>query len=100
MNAIFGVLASPLAFALTTLYNITHNYGISLIILTIIVKLILYPFYKKQMLSTSGMAELGPRIKELQRQYAGDTATMNQKMQELYKEEGVNPMAGCLPMVI
>lgn len=100
MNAIFGVLASPLAFALTTLYNITHNYGISLIILTIIVKLILYPFYKKQMLSTSGMAELGPRIKELQRKYAGDTATMNQKMQELYKEEGVNPMAGCLPMVI
>lgn len=100
MNAIFGILAKPLALILTALYDLTNSYGISIIILTVAVKIILYPFYKKQMLSTMGMTELGPKIQALQRQYAGDSETLNIKMQELYKEEGVNPAAGCLPMVI
>lgn len=100
MNAIFGILAKPLALILTALYDFTNSYGISIIILTIVVKIILYPFYKKQVLSTMGMAELGPKMQALQRQYAGDSETLNAKMQELYKEEGVNPAAGCLPMAI
>ena len=70
------------------------------IILTVIVKLCLYPFYKKQILSTAGMSEMGPKLQAIQRQYADDKEMMNQKMTELYKEEGVNPMAGCLPMII
>ena len=80
MNAIFGILAKPLALILTALYDLTNSYGISIIILTVAVKIILYPFYKKQMLSTMGMTELGPKIQALQRQYAGDSETLNIKM--------------------
>ena len=96
----FGILATPLGWILTWLYDMVGNYAIALIILTVIVKLCLYPFYKKQILSTAGMSEMGPKLQAIQRQYADDKEMMNQKMTELYKEEGVNPMAGCLPMII
>ncbi len=100
MNAFLGLLARPLGYALTGLYNLFGNYGVALIVLTVIVKLFLYPFYKKQILSTSAMAEMGPKLQQIQQQYANDKEMMNQKMTELYKSEGANPMAGCLPMVI
>lgn len=76
------------------------NYGICLIIVTLIVKLALYPVYKKQIFSTAGMMDIQPKMQELQRKYANDKETLNQKMAELYKEEGFNPMGGCLPMIV
>ena len=97
---IFGILAQPLAWIMTWLYNLIGNYGITVIVLTVIVKGFLYPFYKKQILSTSGMTDLQPKMQAIQRKYANDKETMNAKVAELYKEEGVNPMAGCLPMVV
>ena len=97
---IFGILAQPLAWIMTWLYNLIGNYGITVIVLTVIVKGFLYPFYKKQILSTSGMTDLQPKMQAIQRKYASDKETMNAKVAELYKEEGVNPMAGCLPMVV
>ncbi|WP_051600840.1 YidC/Oxa1 family membrane protein insertase [Eubacterium sp. AB3007] len=97
---IFGILAMPLSYALQGLYEILGNYGISLIILTVIIKLLLYPLYKKQIMSTMGMSEMAPKMQAIQRQYANDKEKMNEKISELYKEEGVNPMAGCLPMFI
>lgn len=96
----FGILATPLGWILTKIYEAVGSYGIALIILTVIVKIILYPFYKKQILSTAGMAEMGPKLQEIQRKYADDKEMMNQKMSELYAEEGANPMAGCLPMIV
>ncbi|MEE0691599.1 MAG: YidC/Oxa1 family membrane protein insertase [Lachnospiraceae bacterium] len=96
----FGILATPLGWLLTQLYSIIGNYGICLIIVTVIVKMALYPLYKKQILSTAGMTNIQPKMQEIQRKYANDKETMNQKMSELYKEEGFNPMGGCLPMIV
>ena len=96
----FAILSAPLAICLKALYNVTGNYGIALIILTVVIKLLLYPLYKKQILSTAGMSELSPKIQAIQRKYADDKETMNKKIQELYQEEKINPMAGCLPMVV
>lgn len=96
----FGILAKPLGWLLTQLYSIVGNYGITLVIVTIIVKLVLYPLYKKQILSTAGMSDMQPRMQELQRKYANDKETYNAKVAELYKEEGFNPMGGCLPMIV
>ena len=93
-------LAKPLGAFLYLIYSVVGNYGIALIILTVIVKLLLYPGYKKQTLSTAGMADLQPKIKEIQNRYRNDQQTMNQKMQELYKKEHISPMSGCLPMAI
>ena len=95
-----GILAKPLGWLLALLYSVVGNYGISLIIITIIVKMILYPFYKKQILSTAGMSDIQPKMQEIQRKYANDKETMNAKLAELYKEENFNPMGGCLPMIV
>ena len=95
-----GLIAQPLGWLLTQLHNIVGSYGITLVIVTVIVKLALYPLYKKQIMATAGMTDLQPRMQELQRKYANDKETLNLKMQELYKEEGFNPMGGCLPMVV
>ncbi|MGN0709502.1 MAG: YidC/Oxa1 family membrane protein insertase [Anaerovoracaceae bacterium] len=100
MNTILAVLAKPLAWALYGLYQLVGNYGITLAILTAIVKFALYPAYKNQILSTAGMQDIQPKLQEIQRRYADDRDMMNQKIAELYKEENVNPTAGCLPMII
>ena len=95
-----GILATPLGWLLTQLYSFIGNYGICLIIVTLVVKIALYPVYKKQILSTAGMADMQPKIQELQRKYANNKEVLNEKMAELYKEEGFNPMSGCLPMIV
>jgi len=93
-------LAWPLGIILAIIYNYVGHYGISLIILTVIVRLALYPLNARQIKSTARMTTIQPKIKELQSKYAGDQETMNQKLQELYKEEKYSPTAGCLPMFI
>ena len=97
---IFGIFATPLSLLLQYLYAFIGNYGITLVILTAIVKLALYPLYKKQILSTAGASDLQPKMQELQRKYANDRQKLNEEMSKLYKEEGVNPSAGCLPMFV
>ena len=82
------------------IYRLVGNYGISLIILTFIVKLVLYPLYAKQIKSSADMAEMSEKTQEIQRRYANDREKQNEEMQKLYAEVGFNPMSGCLPMVI
>lgn len=95
-----AILITPLAWLLSMLYKLIGDYGISLIIFTIIVKLAIYPLYKKQTLSTAGMADIQPKMQALQKKYANDKEKLNEKLAELYKEEGYNPMGGCLPMIV
>ena len=95
-----SLLAQPMGYLLMWLYELIGNYGISLIIVTLVVKLCLYPLYAKQIMSTAKMSKLNPKIKEIQQKYAKDQMLMNEKLQELYKQEGVSMSAGCLPMVI
>ena len=100
MYTILGVIAKPLSWILRFLYGFIDNYGITIIVFTIIVKLCLYPLYIKQTKSTARMSEIQPKMAALQRKYANDKETLNIKMAELYKEEKFNPMGGCLPMLI
>lgn len=100
MYTILGVIAKPLGWLLSFLYGFIDNYGITIIIFTIIVKGCLYPLYIKQTKSMARMSEVQPKMTALQRKYANDKETLNIKMAELYKEEKFNPMGGCLPMLI
>lgn len=100
MYTILGVIAKPLGWLLSLLYSFIDNYGITIIVFTIIVKLCLYPLYIKQTKSMVRMSAVQPKMTELQRKYANDRETLNIKMAELYKEEKFNPMGGCLPMLI
>ena len=95
-----GFLAKPIGWLLTWMYDMIGNYGITLVILTLIIKLALYPLYAKQIKSTANMSSVQPKMQEIQRKYANDREMMNAKMAELYKEENVNPASGCLPMIV
>lgn len=100
MTKIFWVMSGPLGLVINQLYNIIGNYGITLIIMTTVIKLLLYPLYKKQILSMASMGDLQPLMKDIQNKYANDPVLMREKTAELYQEHGVNPMGGCLPMAI
>ncbi len=97
MNAF---LARLIGYLMRFIYGLVNNYGVSIIILTFLVRLCLLPLYHRQNKYTAAMADLQPKIKDIQTKYAADKNTMNEKMNELYQEAGVNPLAGCLPMVI
>ena len=95
-----GIIAKPIGYLLMLIYKLVGNYGISLIILTFIVKLALYPLYAKQIKSSADMAEMSSKAQDIQRRYANDKEKQNEEMQKLYAEAGFNPMSGCLPMLI
>lgn len=95
-----GIIAKPIGYLLLLIYKLVGNYGISLIILTVIVKVALYPLYAKQIKSTANMSEMSEKAQAIQRRYANDREKQNEEMQKLYTEAGFNPMSGCLPMLI
>jgi YidC/Oxa1 family membrane protein insertase len=76
-----------------------HNYGVSLVLFTIIIKLALLPLTLKQLKSTQKMQEIQPEIQKLQQRYKNDKEKLNQEMMKLYQEKKVNPAGGCLPML-
>lgn len=96
----FSVIAIPILYTLKFLYSIFHNYGIAIIVLTILIKFLLYPISKKSMKSMKGMQKLQPRLKELKEKYGNDKQRLNTEMMQLFKTHKVNPMSGCLPMVL
>ncbi len=77
-----------------------ENYGLAIILLTIVVKALLYPLTVKQVKSMKSMQDLQPKMKKLQEKYKSNPQLMQQELGKLYKEAGVNPMAGCLPLVV
>jgi YidC/Oxa1 family membrane protein insertase len=100
MESAIGFIAQPLGVLLSFLYGFIQNYGITLLVFTLIVKVCLYPLYAKQVKTTVRMSEMQPKMKELQAKYANDKQMLNSKMMEMYKKEKFNPMAGCLPMLL
>ncbi len=96
----FTVLAPPLGQMLTWLYDFVPNYGIAIIILTLFVSLLLFPLTLKQTRSMKAMQEIQPEVKKLQKEYKDDREEMNKQMMALYQERGVNPAAGCLPLIL
>ncbi len=93
-------LALPLLKALKWIVTYVHNYGVAIIILTILVKLIFWPLGNISYRSMKGMQKLQPQMKALQEKYKDDKAKLQQETMALYRANKVNPMSGCLPMVI
>ena len=96
----FGFIATPLSYLLSSIYSVVSNYGITLLLFTLIVRTCLFPLYASQIKGQIKMSKIQPKIKEMQKRYANDKQEMNIRMQKLYKEEGYHPMRGCLPMLI
>ncbi len=96
----FYYLTKPFAKALIILENLTGNFGIALILLTIAVKILFFPLAWRSYVSMAAMRRLAPRIAEIREKYPEDRAKVSQETMELYKKEGANPVAGCLPMLL
>lgn len=103
---IFNTIVNGMTWLLNWLYQLTGsvgvpNYGIAIILLTIIIKTVLYPLTNKQMKSMLAMQQLQPKVKSIQEKWkAKDPQKMQQMIMELYKENNVNPAAGCLPLLV
>lgn len=90
---------------LTFFYGVTvslgmANYGIAIILITLVIKLALYPLTVKQVKGMKAMQDLQPKMKDLQEKYKGNAEKLNKEMALLYKDSGVNPLAGCLPLLV
>jgi YidC/Oxa1 family membrane protein insertase len=95
-----GWLENFLMWILSIFYKIIPNYGIGIILVTFLLKAILYPLTKKSMDSTAKMSALGPKMEEIKTKYPNNPQKQNELMADLYKKEKINPMGGCLPMLI
>ena len=96
----FKVIGRPLLSLLQFLYGLVGNWGIAIVLLTVLVKAATLYWTTKSMRSMKAMAALGPKMKELQAKYADDRAKLQQETMALYKHNGVNPLAGCLPIFL
>ncbi len=94
------VIAKPLGSLLKLIYDMVGNYGVAIILFTIITKVLLLPINIKQTQSTKKMNEINPKMKAIQAKYKNDKEKLNEKLMELYKEEKYNPASGCLPLFI
>ncbi len=92
-------LAAPLLDLLRWIYRFVGNYGVAIIILTILVRLLLFPLTLKGMKSMKRMQQLAPRMKKLQEKYKNNKEKLNQEMMGMYRKNKVNPLGGCLPLV-
>ena len=94
------VISKPLFKLLDWLHTYVGNWGWAIVLVTLLLKLLLFPLSYKGMMSMQKLKDLAPQMKEIKEKYAKDPQKMNAKMMEMYKKEGANPMGGCLPMIL
>ncbi len=103
---IFGIIARFLLVALTWINTFTHNYGWAIIVLTVLIKVVLYPLQHKSIVSMKKMQKIQPKMNAIRDRYKKSKTDpeqrnkMNQEMMKLYSQEKINPMSGCLPMLL
>jgi YidC/Oxa1 family membrane protein insertase len=95
-----AIFTQPILNALMLLYALFRDFGLSIVVLTLIIKLILFPLTLKQLKSSKNMQVLQPQMAEIRRKYPKDKQAQALAMQALYKEYGINPLAGCLPLLV
>jgi YidC/Oxa1 family membrane protein insertase len=96
----FGFVAEPMLRILKIFHRVSRNWGVDIILLTMVVKLVTVPLTHKSYKSMQELQKLQPQMKKLQEKYADDRATLNKEVMELYRRHNVNPLGGCLPMIV
>ncbi len=94
------IVAKPLFWVLSQIEKLVHNWGVAIIIVTLLLKALFYPLSAKSYRSMAQMRELAPRMQTMKEKFGDDKAAMQKAMMELYKTEKINPMSGCLPILI
>jgi YidC/Oxa1 family membrane protein insertase len=96
----FDIIAKPCVWLMNLLYGVIPNYGIAIIILTLLIKIILWPLGSKSYKSMSEMKKIQPLMKEIREKHKDDKKKMNEEVMSLYRTYKINPLGGCLPMVV
>lgn len=96
----FSIIAMPLFWVLKQFYSISNNYGVAIIILTTVVRIPFIPLINKSQESMKKMQDIQPRMAEVKEKYKNDPQKMQKETMELYKKHKVNPLGGCLPMLL
>lgn len=99
-SILIGWLSTVLRLMLELSYKLLPNYGVAIILLTILIKFLLYPLSRKSFESTAKMQKMNPKIAEIRERYKGKPELMNKELASFYKKEGINPMGGCLPLLL
>jgi YidC/Oxa1 family membrane protein insertase len=100
MAEVWGAILNFLGAILNWIYTIIPSYGLAIILLTVLVRIVLIPLTVKQIRSMAAMQKLQPELKRLQTKYKTDRQKLNEEMMKLYREHGVNPLGGCLPLLM
>lgn len=100
MNVFSLLITTPLGYIIRFVYDIVKNYGLAIILFTIVVKLIMLPLVIKQQKSTVQMKKIQPELQKIQKKYANDQQRLSQETMKLYKKYDINPAGGCLPLLI
>ena len=100
MSSLWNGLQSLLGGILSFFYDLVPNYGIAIILLTIVVNLLVFPLTLKQVRSTRAMQELQPEMERIRREHQGDQQAVNEKVMELYRQRGVSPFGCFLPLLV
>ena len=96
----FSIVAKPLIWLLHFFYSYVHNYGVAIVLMTIVIKILFWPLSQKSYRSMQQMKQLQPLMQRLREKYADDKETMNKEVMQLYKTYKVNPAGGCLPILV
>src|SRR5262249_41641835 len=96
----FYFITKPMFWAIDWLYKFLGNFGLSILAVTVIIKLIFFPLANKSYASMAKMKAIQPKMKDIQARFADDKMKQQQALMELYKQEKINPLAGCLPILI
>ena len=99
-NIFTWLIVRPMGFIIELIYNFIPNYGVALIIFTVLIKLLILPLNLKSQKSMVKQQKLAPQLQELQRKYANDKDKLNKEMMELYQANDANPASGCLPLLL
>jgi YidC/Oxa1 family membrane protein insertase len=99
ISPIFQGLLDAIGWVLAWLYDVVPNYGVAIIVLTLLLRFLLFPLGMKQIKSMQAMQALQPKIKDIQKKYKGNKQKAQEETMRLYKEAGVNPLGGCLPVL-
>ena len=96
----FGIIEQPIFYYLDWLFRLVGNFGVAIILLTITIRLLLFPIAQRQFASMAAMRAVQPKMKAIQERFKDDKPRQQQEMMKLYKDEKVNPLAGCLPILL
>ncbi|OQW67889.1 MAG: membrane protein insertase YidC [Proteobacteria bacterium ST_bin12] len=94
------VIAKPLFWVLSKIYSVVHNWGVAIILLTVLIKAAFFPLSAASYKSMAQMRELAPRLQSMKEKFGDDKQKMQQAMLEMYRTEKINPMGGCLPIIV